>query len=253
MLRPSKGGAQRGRGAQSGGEGAVLEEGTPDPSPKLQQVSRRRGGNEGSSRWTREHERQSDSEDGPVPRGPACSQDSRCRPETVQKGSRGRCQIVQGWHFIGKVLPYANKSRSSSVASPVEGPLPPRALGPASEKDTEKRNHNRSVKQVDVHDLDMAQTTCEARTSNISTWQSGKRSSGSLSHHVSGSLRKDDGRMTGVWAGQGVRQGCPKTESSLRNKLRGFPGVPVVKNLPCNARDTGSIPDPGRCHMPRSN
>ena len=56
VLRPSKGGAQRGRGAQSGGQGAVLEEGTPDPSPKLQ-VSRRRGGNEGSSRWTREHER----------------------------------------------------------------------------------------------------------------------------------------------------------------------------------------------------
>ena len=109
------------------------------------------------------------------------------------------------------------------------------------------------MKQADVHDLDMSQTTCEAGTSNISTWQSGKRSSGSLSHHVSGSLRKDDGRMTGVWAGQGVRQGCPKTESSLRNKLRGFPGVPVVKNLPCNARDTGSIPDPGIRHMPRSN
>ena len=139
------------------------------------------------------------------------------------------------------------------MASPVGGPLPPRGLGPASETDTEKHNHNRSVKQADVHDLDMAQTTCEARTSNSSTWQSGKRSSGSLSHHVSGSLRKDDGRMTGVWAGQGVRQGCPKTESSLRNKLRGFPGVPVVKNLPCNARDTGSIPDPGIRHMPRSN
>ena len=24
----------------------------------------------------------------------------------------------------------------------------------------------------------------------------------------------------------------------------------MVKNLPCNARDTGSIPGPGRSHMP---
>ena len=29
-----------------------------------------------------------------------------------------------------------------------------------------------------------------------------------------------------------------------------FPGGPVVENLPCNARDTGSIPDLGRSHMP---
>ena len=27
----------------------------------------------------------------------------------------------------------------------------------------------------------------------------------------------------------------------------------MVKNLPCNAKDTGSIPGPGRSHMPRSN
>ena len=33
----------------------------------------------------------------------------------------------------------------------------------------------------------------------------------------------------------------------------GFPAGPVVKNLPCNAEDTGSIPGPGRSHMPRSN
>ena len=32
-----------------------------------------------------------------------------------------------------------------------------------------------------------------------------------------------------------------------------FPGGPVVKNLPANARDKGSIPDPGRSHMPWSN
>ena len=28
-----------------------------------------------------------------------------------------------------------------------------------------------------------------------------------------------------------------------------FPGGPVVKNLPANAGDTGSIPGPGRSHM----
>ena len=32
----------------------------------------------------------------------------------------------------------------------------------------------------------------------------------------------------------------------------GFPGGSVVKNLPANAGDTGSIPDPGRFHTPRS-
>ena len=32
-----------------------------------------------------------------------------------------------------------------------------------------------------------------------------------------------------------------------------FPGGSVVKNLPANAGDTGSIPGPGRSHMPRSN
>ena len=30
----------------------------------------------------------------------------------------------------------------------------------------------------------------------------------------------------------------------------GFPGGPVVKNLPANAGDTGSIPALGRLHMP---
>ena len=29
----------------------------------------------------------------------------------------------------------------------------------------------------------------------------------------------------------------------------GFPGGPVVKNLPCNAGDTGLTPVPGRSHM----
>ena len=32
----------------------------------------------------------------------------------------------------------------------------------------------------------------------------------------------------------------------------GFLGVSVVKNLPANVGDTGSIPSPGRSHMPWS-
>ena len=35
--------------------------------------------------------------------------------------------------------------------------------------------------------------------------------------------------------------------------LMDFPGGSVVKNLPDNGGDTGSIPDPGRSHMPQSN
>ena len=33
----------------------------------------------------------------------------------------------------------------------------------------------------------------------------------------------------------------------------GFPRGAVVKNLPANLGDTGSIPGPVRSHMPRSN
>ena len=35
--------------------------------------------------------------------------------------------------------------------------------------------------------------------------------------------------------------------------MRGFPGGAVVKNPPANAGNMGSIPGPGRSHMPRSN
>ena len=31
--------------------------------------------------------------------------------------------------------------------------------------------------------------------------------------------------------------------------MQGFPGGPVVKNLPASAGDTGLIPGPGRSHM----
>ena len=39
----------------------------------------------------------------------------------------------------------------------------------------------------------------------------------------------------------------------MKNKVKGFPGVSVVKNLSAKAGDTGSIPDLGRPHMLRSN
>ena len=39
----------------------------------------------------------------------------------------------------------------------------------------------------------------------------------------------------------------------LITKVLDFPGGPVVKNLPCNAGDTGLIPGAGRFHMPRGN
>ena len=39
----------------------------------------------------------------------------------------------------------------------------------------------------------------------------------------------------------------------IKRKSGGFPGGAVVENLPANAGDTGSIPGPGRSHMPRSN
>ena len=39
---------------------------------------------------------------------------------------------------------------------------------------------------------------------------------------------------------------------TLKKTHAGFPGGPVVKNLPCNARDTSLIPGLGRYHMPGS-
>ena len=35
--------------------------------------------------------------------------------------------------------------------------------------------------------------------------------------------------------------------------IEGFHGYAVVKNPPANAGDTGSIPGPGRSHVPWSN
>ena len=42
-------------------------------------------------------------------------------------------------------------------------------------------------------------------------------------------------------------------KSYFKKKEWGFPGGSLVKNLPDNAGDTGSIPDPGGSHMMSSN
>ena len=36
-----------------------------------------------------------------------------------------------------------------------------------------------------------------------------------------------------------------------KKNVRNFPGGPVIRNLPANSGDTGSIPDPGRFHVPQ--
>ena len=45
----------------------------------------------------------------------------------------------------------------------------------------------------------------------------------------------------------------PMSLVCLYKSAQGFPGGPVVENLPANAGDTGSSPGLGRSHMPRSN
>ena len=38
-----------------------------------------------------------------------------------------------------------------------------------------------------------------------------------------------------------------------KKNVRNFPGGPVIRNLPANSGDTGSIPGPGRVHVPQGN
>ena len=45
----------------------------------------------------------------------------------------------------------------------------------------------------------------------------------------------------------------PTSLLPLDSRTWGFPGGPVVKNLPANAGDTDRIPDLGESHMPQSN
>ena len=42
-------------------------------------------------------------------------------------------------------------------------------------------------------------------------------------------------------------------EMHIKTTIVDFPGGAVVKNLPANVGDMGSIPGPGRSHMLRSN
>ena len=44
-----------------------------------------------------------------------------------------------------------------------------------------------------------------------------------------------------------------KTVFNLEFFIQGFLGDTVVKNLPCNTKDTGSIPGPGRPYVSQSN
>ena len=63
---------------------------------------------------------------------------------------------------------------------------------------------------------------------------------------------------------QNGNEHLPKTSNRVNEKysknfpefkmyLNGFPDSSVVKNVPANAGDTGSILDPGRSHRPWSN
>ena len=55
----------------------------------------------------------------------------------------------------------------------------------------------------------------------------------------------------------GREHGATAVENSLavpqKVEHRAFPSGSVVKNLPASAGDGGSIPGPGRFHMPQSN
>ena len=59
-------------------------------------------------------------------------------------------------------------------------------------------------------------------------------------------------------AGSKVRVGMDESTASKQAAtqnlvFQGFPGGPVVKNLPADARDAGPIPGQGRSHLPQSN
>ena len=65
-----------------------------------------------------------------------------------------------------------------------------------------------------------------------------------------------EGRITRFrfsWIRESTGSALKHREVEIKISLLGFPGSPVVKNPPCNTRDTGSIPGPGRPHMRRGN
>ena len=52
------------------------------------------------------------------------------------------------------------------------------------------------------------------------------------------------------WQEKKAKHGTLEDWLYLKNEWQGFPGGAVVKNPPANAGDMGSIPSPGRPHMP---
>ena len=63
-------------------------------------------------------------------------------------------------------------------------------------------------------------------------------------------------KMGKEWEPRKLTIAGQKTKHELlypsRKHFKDFPGVSVVRNhLPANAEDVGSIPDPGRSHVPR--
>ena len=50
-----------------------------------------------------------------------------------------------------------------------------------------------------------------------------------------------------------MRHHFTATKKTMLKKKGDFPGGPLVKNLPANAGDMGSIPASGRFHMQQSN
>ena len=50
-----------------------------------------------------------------------------------------------------------------------------------------------------------------------------------------------------------IKKNNPIYNNIKKNKILGFLGGAVIKNLPANAGDMGLSPGPGRSHMPWSN
>ena len=59
-------------------------------------------------------------------------------------------------------------------------------------------------------------------------------------------------KASGLWVHVCIHYDCKSRELIIKNE-QGFPGGLVVKNLPANAGDMGSIPDPGGSLMPGNN
>ena len=64
-------------------------------------------------------------------------------------------------------------------------------------------------------------------------------------------LEVPDGFIFQLWSKERVELG--QNCNQPKEIAAGFPGGAVVKNLPANAGHTGSIPGPGRSHVPQSN